>query len=111
ATGWIAVFTLEPMLYVVGPAFIVLVPAKERTVPIQRDAASTDALTGLLNRRGFFAAAHQLVARQAKRGEPVSVLMFDLDHFKSINDRYGRSATRRCACSAPSRARRCGHPT
>jgi diguanylate cyclase (GGDEF)-like protein len=89
ATGWIAVFALETMLYVVGTAFIVLVLAKERSVRVMRDAASTDDLTGLLNRRGFFAAAHQLVALQARRREPVSVLMFDLDHFKSINDRFG----------------------
>jgi GGDEF domain-containing protein len=100
ASGWIAVFALETMLYVVGTAFIVLVMAKERTVRIQRDAASTDELTGILNRRGFYVAAHQLVARQTKKGEPVSVLMFDLDHFKSINDRSAtRPATRRCACS------------
>jgi diguanylate cyclase (GGDEF)-like protein len=92
ASGWIAVFALETMLYVVGTAFIVLVLAKERTVRIQKDAASTDELTGLLNRRGFFAAAHQLVTRQARKREPVSVLMFDLDHFKSINDRYGHAA-------------------
>jgi diguanylate cyclase (GGDEF)-like protein len=91
ASGWIAVFALETMLYVVGTAFIILVLAKERTVRIQRDAASTDELTGILNRRGFFAAAQQLVARQAKKGEPVSVLMFDLDHFKSINDRFGHA--------------------
>ncbi len=89
ASGWIAVFVLETMLYIVGTAFIVLVLAKERSVRVLRDAASVDELTGILNRRGFFAAAHQLVARQAKRGEPVSVLMFDLDHFKSINDRFG----------------------
>jgi len=89
ASGWIALFALETMLYVVGTAFIVLVLAKERSVCIYRDAASTDELTGLLNRRGFFAAAHQLVARQAAKREPVSVLMFDLDHFKSINDRFG----------------------
>jgi diguanylate cyclase (GGDEF)-like protein len=89
ASGWIAIFALETMLYVVGTAFIVLVLAKERSVRILRDAASTDEMTGLLNRRGFFAAAHQLVARQAARRAPVSVLMFDLDHFKSINDRFG----------------------
>ncbi len=89
ATGWIAVFILEATLYLVGTAFIVLVLAKERSVRVLRDAASTDDLTGLLNRRGFFAAAHQLVQRQAKRGEPVSVLMLDLDQFKSINDRFG----------------------
>src|SRR6266849_5883694 len=89
ASGWIALFALETMLYVVGTAFIVLVLAKEHTLRVQRDAALTDELTGALNRRGFFAAAQQLLAQQARNGEPVSVLMFDLDHFKSINDRFG----------------------
>ena len=91
ASGWMAVFALETMLYVVGTAFIVLVLAKERTLRLQRDAASTDELTGILNRRGFFAGAQQLLARQAKTHEPVSVLMFDLDHFKSVNDRFGHA--------------------
>ena len=91
ASGWIAVFALETMLYVVGTAFIVLVLAKERAVRIQKDAASTDELTGMLNRRGFIAAAPLLAARQAKNQEPVSVLVFDLDHFKSINDRFGHA--------------------
>jgi diguanylate cyclase (GGDEF)-like protein len=88
-TGWIAVFVLEATLYIIGTAFIVLVLAKERSVRVLRDTAMTDELTGLLNRRGFFAGAHELVQRQAKRGEPVTVLMFDLDHLKSINDRFG----------------------
>jgi len=91
ASGWIAIFALETMLYVVGAAFIVLVLAKERAVRIQKDVASTDDLTGMLNRRGFFAAAPLLAARQAKNQEPVSVLVFDLDHFKSINDRFGHA--------------------
>ncbi|MCC6779731.1 MAG: GGDEF domain-containing protein, partial [Hyphomicrobiales bacterium] len=51
ASGWVAVFVLEVMLYVVGTAFIVLVLAKEHTVRIIQDAASTDDLTGILNRR------------------------------------------------------------
>jgi diguanylate cyclase (GGDEF)-like protein len=89
ASGWIAVFTLEVMLYIVGTAFIVLVLSKERSVRIHRDAASTDDLTGVLNRRGFMAAAKVLIDRFEKRGEPLSVLMFDLDHFKKINDQYG----------------------
>ncbi len=91
ASGWIAVFALETMLYVVGTAFIVLVLSKERTVRLHRAAALTDPMTGLFNRRGFIESARQLMDRQAKRGEPVSVLMFDLDHFKSINDSYGHS--------------------
>jgi diguanylate cyclase (GGDEF)-like protein len=89
ASGWVAIFTLETMLYVVGTAFIVLVLAKERTVRIHKDAALIDELTGIPNRRAFFAAAEDLIARQAKKHEPVSVLMFDLDHFKMINDRFG----------------------
>ncbi|HEY1363798.1 MAG TPA: GGDEF domain-containing protein [Xanthobacteraceae bacterium] len=91
ASGWVAVLALETMLYVVGTAFIVLLLAKERSVRIQRDAASTDELTGIPNRRGFFAAARQLLAREARQGGPVSVLLFDLDHFKSINDRFGHA--------------------
>jgi diguanylate cyclase (GGDEF)-like protein len=89
ASGWVAIFTLETMLYVVGTAFIVLVLAKERTVRIHKDAALIDELTAIPNRRAFFAAAEDLIARQAKKHEPVSVLMFDLDHFKMINDRFG----------------------
>jgi diguanylate cyclase (GGDEF)-like protein len=91
ASSWISVFALEAMLYVVGTAFIVLLLVKERTLRAQRDAAVTDELTGVLNRRGFFAAAEQLLAQHAKKREPVSVLMFDLDLFKSINDRFGHA--------------------
>jgi diguanylate cyclase (GGDEF)-like protein len=91
ATGWIAVFALETMLYVVGTAFIVLVLTKERTLRMHKAAAHTDPMTGLFNRRGFLEAAKVLMARQLKRGEPISVLMFDLDHFKSINDSYGHA--------------------
>jgi diguanylate cyclase (GGDEF)-like protein len=109
ATGWLTIFALETMLYVVGTAFIVLVLTKERSARMLRDAASTDEMTGLLNRRGFFAAAHQLVVSQAARREPVSVLMFDLDHFKSINDRFGHpvgdAALRLFAATASSNMR------
>ncbi len=86
---WIAVFAIEVVLYVVGAAFIVLMLAKDRTVNRYKAAAETDPLTALFNRRGFFAAAAKLVAGNKASKSPVSVLAFDLDHFKSINDRYG----------------------
>jgi len=91
ASGWIAVFALEVTLYLVGSAFMVLVLTKERTVRFYKVAALTDDLTGLLNRRGFYEAAEQLVARQAKLGQPVSALVLDLDDFKQVNDRFGHA--------------------
>jgi diguanylate cyclase (GGDEF)-like protein len=91
APGWVALFVLVMTLYAVGTAFIVLVVATERTMRMHRDAAVTDELTGLLNRRGVLQAAQALIARQAQKGQSVGALMFDLDHFKSINDRFGHA--------------------
>ncbi len=89
SSGWAAVFVLETILYAVGAAFIILVLATERTLRIHKNAALTDELTGLLNRRGVLQAAQELIAQQAQKGEAISALMFDLDHFKSINDKFG----------------------
>jgi len=92
ARGWIAVFAVEIVLYVVGTAFIVLILAKDRAVHLYKTAATTDPLTGLLNRRGFFEAVAIVLGRNRGGANAVSVLAFDLDHFKSINDRYGHAA-------------------
>ncbi len=91
SSGWVALFVLETMLYAVGTAFIVLVLANERTMRIHKDAALTDELTGLLNRRGVLQAAQGLITQQARKGDTVSALIFDLDHFKSINDKFGHA--------------------
>ena len=55
------------MIYVVGTAFIVLLMVKDYHVHVYRNAATTDSLTGLLNRRAFMEDALELCARQAKR--------------------------------------------
>jgi len=91
ARGWIAVYAIEIVLYVVGTAFIVLMLAKDRTVHLYKMAATTDPLTGLLNRRGFFEAVGIVMGRRRGAANALSVLAFDLDHFKSINDRYGHA--------------------
>ncbi len=89
AGGWIAVFLVEAILYSVGVAFIVVVLGKERASRVERNAAFCDPLTGLFNRRGFVEGARKLKAAQNRRREPIAALIFDLDHFKSINDRFG----------------------
>lgn len=91
AERWLTVFALEVIIYAVGTAFIVLTMVTDRHVHIYRTAATRDHLTGLLNRRAFYEGAANLCAHQAARQQPVSLLMFDLDHFKSINDRFGHA--------------------
>lgn len=51
--------------------------------------ATRDALTGLCNRREFIHQAEQALARAQRDHTPLSLLMLDLDHFKTINDRFG----------------------
>lgn len=51
--------------------------------------ASSDALTGALNRRSLEQEAARLSAHCTRTGDTLAVMMIDVDHFKSINDRYG----------------------
>lgn len=57
-----------------------------------RHLATTDPLTGLANRREFLAAAERELVRVRRYGRPAAVLMFDVDHFKRINDTHGHAA-------------------
>lgn len=54
--------------------------------------ATTDGLTGLTNRRAFDDALDTEISRSARSGAPVSLLMIDVDRFKSYNDLYGHQA-------------------
>lgn len=51
--------------------------------------ATTDTLTGVLNRRAFIAQLEQELARCQRSRRPGTLMMLDLDHFKQINDRHG----------------------
>ena len=63
AQGWLQVLALETIIYAVGTAFLVLIMVKDHQVRVQRTAASTDPLTGLLNRRAFLENARALATR------------------------------------------------
>lgn len=55
----------------------------------EQAAARTDELTGIYNRRHFFGLAQQQIDVAKRYRRPVSVILFDLDYFKAINDRHG----------------------
>ncbi len=90
--GWVAAFAIELVLYAVGTVFIIFMLVSERTVKAHKTAASIDPLTGLFNRRGFSELTSRMIAREQAAGRPVTVLIFDIDHFKSVNDRFGHPA-------------------
>src|SRR5258708_28380829 len=58
----------------------------ERALLLQ---SMTDPLTGLLNRRSFMDLSGKEETRARPHGNPFSVLILDIDHFKKINDTYG----------------------
>lgn len=60
--------------------------------------ADTDSLTGLHNRRKFFEVGQHEVERARRYHFALSLVMFDLDHFKNINDRHGHAVGDRVLC-------------
>ena len=85
-------FAVELVLYAIGTVFVIFMLVSDRAVAMHKTAASTDPLTGLFNRRGFSEACARVIEREAKAGRPVTVMIFDIDHFKGINDRFGHPA-------------------
>ena len=57
-----------------------------------RQAATCDPLTGLWNRRELMRKLEHEMARSARYGHPLAVIMLDIDHFKQVNDTHGHQA-------------------
>ena len=74
---------------VIGTLADVLRARSEEAIDTLEGVARTDALTGLLNRRGFEECMAGELERARRSDTPVSLLIGDLDHFKLVNDRYG----------------------
>ena len=89
---WLPFGIFEALLYTFGSAFLLMTMIKERAEAQHKRAAVIDPLTGVPNRRGFVDRAESVLARCREEGQPVSVMLFDLDHFKRINDTYGHQA-------------------
>ncbi len=88
---WLTVLSFEALLFTISIAFILLAMAKERTELRHRTAAMLDPLTGIANRRAFLQEAALVAKRHSANPRPSAVLLIDLDHFKSINDRFGHA--------------------
>ena len=82
---FIAVALSGAMSYRAGLLMLELTRTRRELAQISQ----TDQLTGLLNRRGFDAEAAAALDKAQEDGASAAVLMCDIDHFKSINDRYG----------------------
>ena len=98
---------------VVAGVVRVLAARNERLVDKLVDEARVDPLTGLLNRRGLEERMQAEIARAAREGTPLGAVVFDLDHFKDVNDdprprarRPGAGVARRAAQGAGARRRR-----
>lgn len=91
-SGWVAAFAIELVLYAVGTVFIIFMLVSERALKAHKTAAAIDPLTGLFNRRGFSELTARMIEREQRAGRAVTVLILDIDHFKSVNDRFGHPA-------------------
>lgn len=69
------------------------------------EQARTDVLTGLANRRAFIEALGAEIGRAARLGQPLALVMLDLDHFKEVNDTYGHVAGDRVLSETADRLR------
>jgi diguanylate cyclase (GGDEF)-like protein len=88
---WMTVLSFEALLLTISSAFLLLAMAKERTELRHRKAAMVDPLTGIANRRSFLQDASMLAKLHLANPRPTAFLVIDLDHFKSINDRFGHA--------------------
>ena len=111
AENWCVLQTIGRNAYLAidaGPIYdasgtLVAVVETVRDITAQKEAqnalealAACDGLTGLANRRTFDAALTSEARRAARSGVPLSLLMMDIDHFKTFNDSYGHQHGDEC---------------
>jgi diguanylate cyclase (GGDEF)-like protein len=90
--GPLLVILLEAIFFVFCLAFLRVNMSKERAELEQRQAASTDWLTGIANRRAFFERGDAVLKRSAGHRRGAALVLFDIDRFKEVNDTAGHQA-------------------
>jgi diguanylate cyclase (GGDEF)-like protein len=89
---WMPLTALEGILFTFACGFLLLALAKSRLELQQRQAAERDYLTEAANRRGFHVYAARRLRHARRAGAPTSVVVFDLDGFKQVNDTLGHQS-------------------
>ncbi len=88
----LAFILFESMLLAMAGAYLFGSLVRERIASGYKHAASVDPLTGVANRRAFLHQGGRLLQRAHADGSVHSLLLFDLDQFKTINDEFGHAA-------------------
>jgi len=88
---WPTTLSFEGLLFTISIAFLLLAMAKERTERRYKAAALIDPLTGIANRRAFEQQSDALLKGRAAGARLTTVMLLDIDKFKSINDRFGHA--------------------
>ena len=102
---------------VIAPAALILAVAILSTALMRsdvehRDEAVIDTLTGMLNRHALENRVGELVQQSQLTGQPVGLIVGDLDNFKGVNDSWGTRSATRCSSRSPTRcARTCAPST
>ena len=86
---WLAIFMWVVFGHAILAGVLFLAMTLERREAEQRSFALSDPLTGLMNRRAFADFATRMNRRRAGFRNAMALLVLDLDHFKSVNDRFG----------------------
>ncbi len=89
--GFMTVFLMVELFARVLAIVLQVCLVVERSLLGFKEKANKDPLTGLPNRRAFRDGAETWITGQARPGKSFSLIMFDLDHFKSINDNFGHA--------------------
>ncbi|MEA2937647.1 MAG: hypothetical protein QOC56_1151 [Alphaproteobacteria bacterium] len=86
---WLPVGVFETLFHTFAMCVLLMNMAKERAELRQRQYSLIDPLTGVANRRAFFERGERLLGRTRADRQTATLLLFDLDRFKQINDTFG----------------------
>lgn len=109
-TSAFGIVHFESIIFSMGAALMMILLCHERSEQRYLEASRSDPLTGSSNRSAFFETAERLLQRDRQTNTPCSLIMFDLDRFKAINDNYGHQFGDRILREFAETVRQCMRP-